>query len=166
MLRDIVQDVGLSLSRTVLGAFDFRGRARIVDVGYYWAASMLLGLLIAPATDLLAWDVEWFVDRLVDVLLGLPFYGLLARRLHDQNRTAWWVLLTAPLLPINLFQSYRAVFAVVNPEWLSQPNPLDPWMPGLLVLALAVVVLMLLPGTRGPNRFGPDPRQAPEPVPA
>lgn len=59
----------------------------------------------------------------------VPGLAVSVRRLHDQDRTGWLLLL-----------------------WLI---PLLGWF--------AVFVLMCLEGTRGPNRFGPDPKN---PTPA
>ncbi len=58
------------------------------------------------------------------------------------------------------------VFAVRNPEWLFQPDPLKSWKVLLFPVALIVLVLLLRPGQQGPNRYGPDPRAAVAVVPA
>lgn len=59
----------------------------------------------------------------------IPGLAVSVRRLHDQDRTGWLLLL-----------------------WLI---PFLGWF--------AILVLMCLEGTRGPNRFGPDPKN---PTPA
>ncbi len=71
-------------------------------------------------------------------LLGL--YGLAAfipnlavnvRRLHDRDMSGWW------LLGLVVLSAIPVVGIIVSIGWL---------------------VLMFLPGTQGPNRFGPDPK--------
>jgi uncharacterized membrane protein YhaH (DUF805 family) len=66
-------------------------------------------------------------------LFSLAFLGLIIpslavsfRRLHDTDRSAWWLLIS-----------------------------LIPGLGGLVLL-----VFYLLPGTNGPNKFGPDPKGA------
>lgn len=59
----------------------------------------------------------------------MPGLAVSVRRLHDQDRTGWLLLL-----------------------WFI---PVLGWF--------ALLVLMCLEGTRGPNRFGPDPKN---PTPA
>ncbi|WP_324823627.1 DUF805 domain-containing protein [Brevundimonas sp.] len=145
---------------TVYCTFTFSGRSRAMEVVYYWLASMLAGFLISFLRAPLPWDVDWVARSASDIVLGLPFFALFARRMHDQGFSAWWTLLLLPLPLINLYQSYRAVFAVRNPSWLHEPGPLDGWVPWFLGLALVLMVLFLLPGTRGPNRYGPDSRNA------
>ena len=57
--------------------------------------------------------------------------AVVVRRLHDRDMSGWWYLgaIVAGMIPIV----------------------------GILA-SLAIFVLMLLPGTAGPNRFGPDPK--------
>ena len=131
-----------------------------MDVVYYWLASMLAGVLISFLRAPLPWDWDWLARAATSIVLGLPFFALFARRMHDQGFTAWWTLLLLPLPAINLYQSYRAVFAVRNPSWLQEPRPLEDWSLWLFASALVLLVLFLRPGTRGPNHYGPDPRQA------
>ena len=157
-LRDWYLNAWRSVVRTVYRAADFDGRSRAVDVVYYWLAAMVAALLISWPTGFLPWDMEWFAERGIDVLLGLPIFALFARRLHDQGFSAWWTLALVPFPAINLYQSYRVVFAVRNPSWLYESDPLDAWSAWLLAAMLVVLVLFLRPGARGPNRYGPDPR--------
>jgi uncharacterized membrane protein YhaH (DUF805 family) len=86
----------------------------------------------------------------------IPSIAVSVRRLHDTNRSGWWIL--APLAPYILV--IIAGVMVVN-------NPTDPGMAGALVmigmagvmiLGLVLLVFYLLEGTKGPNRFGPDPK--------
>jgi uncharacterized membrane protein YhaH (DUF805 family) len=70
-----------------------------------------------------------------------PSLALMVRRLHDIDRSGWWLLLG--LLP--------AVSAVLA----SRGFPAA----GLLGLpSLVLLVFWALDGTRGPNRFGADPK--------
>ncbi|MCP5399605.1 MAG: DUF805 domain-containing protein [Sphingobium sp.] len=53
----------------------------------------------------------------------IPSIAVAVRRLHDTDRSGWWMLL--------------AFIPLIGTLWL--------------------LILMVLRGTRGPNRFGPDP---------
>jgi uncharacterized membrane protein YhaH (DUF805 family) len=70
-----------------------------------------------------------------DALLCL---WLTARRFHDQDRTGLLALAPSALLLVTMFV------------------PLPPFL--LLLLVIAFFVALFLPGTVGPNHFGPDPR--------
>ena len=75
-----------------------------------------------------------------------------ARRLHDRDKSAWWLL----LLYVPVF--FLAAFA----EIASQSSPVAGAGFNALTLPFsiwALVELGMLKGTSGPNRFGPDPLQ-------
>ncbi len=75
------------------------------------------------------------------------------RRLHDRNKSGWWTVpfFIAPVL-----------LGKVG-DWLGDSYPAD--FLRLVLIALSIwgfVEIRCLRGTRGPNRFGPDPHpQAP-----
>lgn len=83
------------------------------------------------------------------VTLGLiiPGIAVSVRRLHDTDRSGWWIL--APLL------GYLVVG--VGAATHSSPIAVIGAVAGA-VLAIAVLVFLFLDGTVGPNRFGPDPK--------
>ncbi len=102
----------------------------------------------------------------VGVVLGILFILLVAaavvRRLHDGNRSGWWAL---PVALLNIASQVSGL-AMLAAGKLA-PVPGRPFAAtqqsfGLIQFAalLAVVILivvLVLPGTEGSNRFGPDP---------
>lgn len=75
----------------------------------------------------------------------VPGFALGVGRLHDIDRTGWWMLLPAAMLVLGPFGAgtvAELVFAALR-----------------LAVLLIGLVFLCLPGTRGTNRFGPDPRQ-------
>ncbi|WP_095012767.1 DUF805 domain-containing protein [Tsuneonella mangrovi] len=67
------------------------------------------------------------------VIVLIPSIAVTVRRLHDRDMSGWWYL----------------GFAV---------GGMIPYI-GFLI-SIAFLVIMFLPGTPGPNRFGPDPKGA------
>jgi uncharacterized membrane protein YhaH (DUF805 family) len=137
--------------------FSFRGRA---SRGGFWLVSLtwvVLGLFFDYAWRTTgAANVRVGQNHLVDAAFWVPLLVLLvstfavaARRLHDRNKGAWWVL----------------VFYVAPPlvQSIASLNDLDSavmvWMMVLSgVLSLwGLIELGCLAGTRGPNPYGPDP---------
>jgi uncharacterized membrane protein YhaH (DUF805 family) len=108
---------------------DFQGRARRSE---YWLFTLLLIIIEVVFMVLTALAGQDSLMSLIVLCLMLVVYlGLFIpslavsfRRLHDTNRSAWWLLIA--LLPI--------------------------------IGAVVLFVFTLLPGTVGPNRFGPDPK--------
>lgn len=96
-----------AIGRGVVRAFDFKGRANRKD---FWSFAILMGGLAGLALPVMAVIGVWVSNTGVDVKLplaltiGLVFLGLAGlaslaclsmaiRRLHDVNRSGWWVLL-------------------------------------------------------------------------
>ena len=86
----------------------------------------------------------------------IPSLAVSVRRLHDTNRSGWWIL--API---------AGYVIMVAGGLLAAASPDNPGLGGVfamigglavLGLGLTVLVFMFLEGTRGPNNYGPDPK--------
>jgi uncharacterized membrane protein YhaH (DUF805 family) len=133
---------------------DFYGRA---SRGEYWQFLLFLILVSAGASILggggfgwVMWGWGWShhhyhhmwgnpVSGLASLVYAgfflytlIPSLAVTFRRLHDTDRSAWWLLL-------GMIPAF-----------------------GHLIL----LIFMILDGTRGANRFGPDPRYAEDPAAA
>lgn len=87
-----------------------------------------------------AWGAGLRLGWLVYPALLFPTACILSKRLHDFGRAGWWAFLI--------------VWALVE-AWPLRTDPLgDAFTVGLI---LGLSVLGLMPGERGPNRFGPKP---------
>jgi len=103
-------------------------------------ASDAIYFLPGDTLDNEAWRSELFSFgwlEYISLALTWPIIAIYAKRLHDLNLSAWWLL----LLP-----------AVTFVAGLSEFNRLHVAAYFLLLLALG-----FLPGSSGPNRFGEDP---------
>jgi uncharacterized membrane protein YhaH (DUF805 family) len=80
--------------------------------------------------------------------LIIPALAVGVRRLHDTNRTGWWLL--APLAPYALLVAGTAM----NIDAISIIGVI-----GVLIAGIAVLVFMFLDGTHGHNDYGPDPKE-------
>lgn len=131
---------------------EFSGRSRRME---YWSFALLVfivyivlgGIMMAGGFPLAAMGdpsmmgaapapgVLFYVGAgllgLFALAIFIPSLAVTVRRLHDRNMSGWFVLLFIVLSAIPL------VGILVSIGWL---------------------VLMCLPGTPGPNKFGPDPK--------
>ena len=86
------------------------------------------------------------------VLLTLyPTIAVTVKRLHDFNWSGWWAVL--PILIYVVLTSQQSIL-------LSDPNNIEQVMDGLKLTAFILApffVIGLIPGNRGPNRFGMPP---------
>lgn len=82
---------------------NFRGRSSRAAYWFFVLASILLGF-VTGAVDaaLFGWQVNdpQLVSNITSLLLILPALGLAVRRLHDVNRSGWWLLLVPTLIGI------------------------------------------------------------------
>jgi uncharacterized membrane protein YhaH (DUF805 family) len=79
--------------------------------------------------------------------LIIPSIAVGVRRLHDIDRTGWWLMLGYGPYILSM------VLAVAESVELAAILNLVSFVGFIVLLVFAV-----LPGTRGPNRFGPDPK--------
>lgn len=130
----------------------FSGRARRLE---FWAFLAFVTLLQIGARyfdmqrgDALPVALGMGIAEFCTTLVFLvPSIAVGARRLHDSGRSGLWMLLGyAPLAIINLP--------------IAVDGSLDKPMSGALIVGIgALLIMLLLPGTRGQNIFGADPRK-------
>jgi uncharacterized membrane protein YhaH (DUF805 family) len=129
---------------------DFSGRARRSE---FWTFAALFAVMLLGANYVDAIDGErvpvaagmGIVELTASILLLLPFLSAGARRLHDCNRSGWWMLLL--YLP---YLGWIAGRGNRTAELLA--------LGGVFVGFIALVILLALPGDAAENRFGPNPR--------
>ena len=124
---------------------DFKGRSRRAE--YWWPVLMnvLVMVVLGGGGFILAGGIEameygepavpgiilWGILGLYFLAIIIPTYALFARRLHDINLTAWLILafIVASLIPI------------VS-----------------LLASIGQIVVGCIPGTKGANKYGDDPK--------
>lgn len=142
--------------RGLLSVFDVHGRSsraglyRVV-AGYFAYGGLLLYAIPKPP------EVHVFIPALAPAVALVMF--AIVRRLHDRDRSAWWLGLAygAPAL------AFLLIAKLVLPERERLGDELVMVVAGaLLFVAVApsfwiFFEAFFLRGTRGANRFGPDP---------
>ncbi len=158
--------------------FGFHGRVSLAKFwAFYIVASICWGIAVLtvygiadhagipdPLDDLFSGQPlsagQWYILSplaVVFAFLVVFFLAAMSKRLHDRNRSAWWLaavygcFFLAGALTMVLFATALAHGLLVRGIWI-----LSMLVVGGAGLWLAVE-LFLLPGTRGDNRFGPDP---------
>ncbi len=129
---------------------DFTGRATRRE---FWFFFLLYSVTVLAANFFDALDGTRVVvaarmgaaELTVSILFLLPLLSSTARRLHDSGRSGWWMML--------LYLPYVGWVAAQN-----RPDAELVVSGGILVGFIALVVLLLLPGTPMENRYGTNPR--------
>ena len=162
--------------------FEFSGRSRRKEYWMFTLMNVLIYLFLTvlqlalgggmaamtqPGTDaaagagLAAFGVVGILQILISLAFLIPSIAVGVRRLHDTNRSGWWYLL--PVVPY--------VLGFVLLSWglfsgLSGGGSGSGALAAIggillfvgLICAITLLVFFCLDGTRGPNRFGPDPK--------
>lgn len=149
---------GDSIGECFFNYMNFRDRAARAE--YWW------WLLFAVVVAVIAWVLDFLIFRGWEVgpfqlvtALALLFPGLSVsvRRLHDTNRSGWWILLLIALSILVVVGAIAA--AAANPfNPISGPGLLFIGVPFVVLLAFAIlyVVWLVLPSNPGNNRYGPN----------
>ena len=133
---------------------DFGGRSTRTEVAAFYLLLMIVGLLLdlASGED---YRTEQTVNAVFASIVLCPTVALFVRRLHDQGRSGWWLLLGLPVLVMASIDQWRRAtlgMAAIGMDW-----PLHLTILGF-VSAIVVLLLLVPDDEKGPNRFGPNPR--------
>ena len=143
--------------------FGFSGR---INRAKYWRATVTNGtvlvLVIAAGIAVgsqYAW--AWFAVAPVILAIIVSYVAVGTKRLHDRNKSAWWLLLYG-LLPIVVGAVAGLAIAVGAVPGLATTGRYSSFemvtdVFNVIVGIAAIVDLGCLKGTVGDNRFGPDP---------
>ena len=120
---------------------DFSGRARRREYWMFVLVNVVIVIVLSLLDTLLGTggfratsgggNSLGLLSGLYSLAVLLPTIAVTVRRLHDTDRTGWWILIG--FIPI--------------------------------IGGIVLLVFYVLEGTRGPNRYGPDPKSiAPTPA--
>jgi uncharacterized membrane protein YhaH (DUF805 family) len=103
---------------------NFTGRAARSEF-WYWALFAALASLAGELIDLALFTSSTFtpVQTLVNLALFLPGLAVSVRRLHDLDRTGWWLLLIFTVIGIIVLLVWDCMRGTVGPNRFG-PDPL------------------------------------------
>lgn len=137
---------------------DFSGRAPRAE--YWWYAVIfgslrgLLGLLDTRFSTPIVGSYGP-VTLLTLLVFIIPGIALQVRRLHDINRSAWWLLLNFSTYGLIALKATGSDFKTLVDD--IPRTALFVVVLAMLGCAIIQFVFMVTPGTQGPNKFGRDP---------
>lgn len=125
----------------------------IATIAIFLLIALVAGILSVSGTGVLGEAAMLALPVLLYMPLAWICLALGAKRLHDRDKSAWWLVVFF-LVPGIL----EAVAARMGDAGLVVQ------LAGLAISIWAFVELGCLRGTVGPNRFGPDPLSPPVPA--
>lgn len=128
-----------------------KGRfGRLAYLAWSLLATLISNIIVAPLAFLGA--IGTTLSYTVIVLASIATIIFSVRRLHDMNKSGWWlVLMLLPLIMIiiaaSMLSANTADLGMIPASWLM----------GIAILLLVIVGIYIaaVPGTPGVNRFGP-----------
>jgi len=136
---------------------DFSGRAPRAEYWWYILGAIIVSVIARIIDSIVGLNVVGPYGLLsLIVMLGLlvPNIAVSVRRLHDTNRSGWWILL--PIVP------YALAIVLAGPAIMTGSVGAGIGIAALLmfvgfICGIVVLVFMCLAGTPGDNRYGPNP---------
>jgi uncharacterized membrane protein YhaH (DUF805 family) len=153
----------------------FTGRARRREYWYFFLFSSIISIILR-AVDVATGNLYWveggigLFGGIYGLAVLIPSTALTVRRLHDTNRSGWWLFIIALVVPLISLILMSLISGVITDEQPPQP-PITGVIVLLMLTLLALLALlngvslivflifMLQGGTQGLNRYGGDPKQ-------
>ena len=134
--------------------FNWKDRASRSEFWWFFLFINLFSILISPLAE---------QYKVMNIIMGVSSIPLLwlhtmvsIRRLHDLNKSAWWLF--APYLYLLLA---IIILALTVDPWADEKSPVHIVLIlgvfAVLIYFLVLLCLFCKRGTVGANRFGPDP---------
>lgn len=154
--RGLIADLEL-VPRAIRLSFDISGRSSRTEMVMTY---VVLAVVAELASALVAaFNRDWVNDIRfwLGIVALLPMPTLLIRRFHDQDRRLGFGIAANCLMLVAVADSYVDYRAgrFANDSLFTDLPVVGA---GLVAVGFAAVVLLLMPGTVGPNGFGADPR--------
>jgi uncharacterized membrane protein YhaH (DUF805 family) len=155
-MKAYFRHVGQTLARTV----DFSGRSRRGEViDYIVISAAVLIIVNGLAGELAPASVSRWTAFAVQYLILIPAAALIVRRFHDFGWSGRWSIVLLAVAARNLILDLLALIGGWDVRRVVES--VLAYVDWLLFLPFLFLYLLLLvaPGKKGPNRYGPNPRE-------
>jgi uncharacterized membrane protein YhaH (DUF805 family) len=156
---------------------DFSGRSRRTEYWMWVLFQFLIGLaftvliMMLGGAALMTGDIAglmavggvvvilYVLYLLVALAFFIPNLAVTVRRLHDTDRSGWWMMLFwGPYLLVIASSMLVGADAASGGDGAAGGALALVSMLALVVGSIVLLVFMFLEGTRGPNQYGADPK--------
>ena len=130
---------------------DYRGRAPRAEYWWFYLAATVVQLPIMWVESLLETEL---VSLVYSFLFLIPWFAVSVRRLHDTDRSGWWIggfFIAITLVAVSYTVGELANEAALPSAWTIVA------LIAAVIWGVGLFIFSVLPGTEGPNRYGSDP---------
>ena len=131
----------------------FSGRASRAEYWWFYLATTIAGMATAVLDEFAG--QAGITNGTLNLVLILPSLTVAVRRLHDTDRSGWWLFFF--VIPLFVAVMFGVALARGNEALDDMTAFLVVGAIGSAIVIIALIVFMIQPGTPGPNRYGPDP---------
>ena len=129
----------------------FSGRSRRKEYWMFFLFLIIARIILVLVDGLAGLNFGGSGSGLLSAIFGLatfiPSLAVGFRRLHDTDRSGWWLFLAlAAMIPGAVLMLVSMTIGIVV------------MVAGALLATILLLVFLCTDGTRGDNRFGPDPK--------
>jgi len=135
----------------------FSGRARRSEFWYYVLGCVIISFILNVIETFIGTKTMYggfgFLGLIFNVLVLIPGLAVSFRRFHDLNKSGWYnVVLYLPYLLLVID------FRKLNVPTFELRLTILIGMLAYFVYVIYIIVLCAKEGTKGPNKYGPDPK--------
>lgn len=142
---------------------DFSGRAPRAEFWWFFLAIIVAAIIAQVIDSIIGFTIlgpYGLFYCLLMLAVIVPNIAVAVRRLHDTNRTGWWLLL--PIVPYALAFAFGGAAMMGTAAGGGAGLSAGLGLAGIFLLigavgAVVLLIFYILPGTPGDNRYGPDP---------
>ncbi len=147
-----------AISSAFSRSFDYKGRSARAEYWWYYLFTFSTTTVLTGVFSIFGHNVSGVLIIIMLLLFVVPNIALIVRRAHDANIYAWKILLII-----------SSVVGILGVSWMLSTGDTDNDISSVLWILLFGLYLSLnivfffisfIPGTKGDNRFGPDPLAA------
>lgn len=149
---------------------DFSGRAPRAEFWWYILAIVVAAAVISIIESMLGLSRVFGpygpITLILLVATFIPSLAVQTRRLHDTNRSGWWLVAFYLLYCVLLWSIWPMLGAMSSMDGAVTDPAAMPAMPtgiamfaslAIFVMAIVLIVFWCFEGTKGDNKYGPDP---------
>lgn len=131
----------------------FSGRAPRAEYWWFYLATTVISFVLGRVDALIS-EVG-FISILFSLATIVPWLAVSVRRLHDIDRTGWWI--AAVFGPLILFGALVGAGVIDDNGIESLAIPLVIAVLLFIAAGITLLIFCVTPGTEGDNRYGPNP---------